>query len=165
MTRVTAQLREPCTQTDAQVATAGRPAGHWTRVQDSPTVVSTVTRTRILPWWNIFYMPVDEHILRSYNLTSKFAFMAYWSNWQTPWITLYPLNMPVQFRYRLGTINTGNTGNSIAVIEWLLLIQKCFASTGMVPFCQYSFYSGSLPKVWYRLAVHNRYQNVTGKEL
>ena len=25
--------------------------------------------------------------------------------------------MPVQFRYRLSTINTGNTGNSIAVIE------------------------------------------------
>ena len=75
-----------------------------------------------------------------------------------------PVNMPVQFRYRLSTVNTGNTDNSIAVIEWVL-IQKCFASTGMVPFCQYSFYSGSLPKVWYRLAVHNWYQNVTGKEL
>ena len=66
-----------------------RPVGHWTRVQDSRTVASTVTRTQILLWWNIFYVPVDEHIQRSYTLTSKFAFMAYWSNWQTLWITLF----------------------------------------------------------------------------
>ena len=32
----------------------------WTlnRLQDSPTVVSTVTRTRISLWWNILYVPV-----------------------------------------------------------------------------------------------------------
>ena len=66
-----------------------RPVRHWTRVQDSPTVASAVTRTQILLWWNIFYVPVDEHIQRSYTLTSKFAFMAYWSNWQTLWITLF----------------------------------------------------------------------------
>ena len=53
-TGLPAQLREPCTQSGARVATAGRPVGHWTRVQDSPTVASTVTRTRILLWWNIF---------------------------------------------------------------------------------------------------------------
>ena len=34
------------------------PVGHWTRLQDSPTVVSTVTRTRISLWWNILYAPV-----------------------------------------------------------------------------------------------------------
>ena len=66
-----------------------RTVGHWTRVQDNPTVASAVTRTRILLRWNIFYVPVDEHIQRSFTLTSKFAFMAYWSNWQTLWITLY----------------------------------------------------------------------------
>ena len=43
-----------------------RPVRHWTRVQDSPTVASAVTRTQILLWWNIFYVPVDEHIQRSY---------------------------------------------------------------------------------------------------
>ena len=32
--------------------------GHWTRLQDSPTVVSTVTRTRISLWWNILYVPM-----------------------------------------------------------------------------------------------------------
>ena len=86
----TAQLPEPCTQTGAQVVTtAGRLVGHWTRVQDSPTVASTVTQTRILVWWNVFYVPVDEHIQRSYTLTSKFVSTAYWSDWQTPWTTLY----------------------------------------------------------------------------
>ena len=45
---VAAWLRKPCTQTGAQGATADRPVGHWTRLQDSPTVASTVTRTRIL---------------------------------------------------------------------------------------------------------------------
>ena len=62
----------------SRVATADRPVGHWTRVR---TVASTVTRTRILLWWNILYVPVDEHIQRSYTVTSKFAFIAYWSNW------------------------------------------------------------------------------------
>ena len=32
--------------------------GHWTRLQDSPPVVWTVTRTRISLWWNILYVPV-----------------------------------------------------------------------------------------------------------
>ena len=58
-----------------------QPVGHCTRVQDSRTVASTVTRTRILLWWNILYVPVDEHIQQSYTVTSKFAFIAYWSNW------------------------------------------------------------------------------------
>ena len=62
-------------------ATADWPVEHWTQLQDSPTVASTVTRTRIPLWWNILYVPVDEHIQRSYTLTSKFAFIAYWSNW------------------------------------------------------------------------------------
>ena len=39
-----------------QGATADWPVGHWTRLQDSPTVVSTVTRTRISLWWNILYV-------------------------------------------------------------------------------------------------------------
>ena len=34
------------------------PVGHWTQLQDSPTVVSTVTRTRISLWWNTLYVPV-----------------------------------------------------------------------------------------------------------
>ena len=58
-----------------------RPVGHWTRVKDSRTVASTVTRTLTLLWWSILYVPVDEHIQRSYTVTSKFAFIAYWSNW------------------------------------------------------------------------------------
>ena len=66
-----AWLRKPCTQTGAQGATADRPVGHWTRLQDSPTVASTVTRTRILLWWNLFYVSVDEHIQRSYTLTQN----------------------------------------------------------------------------------------------
>ena len=55
---IAAWLRTPCTQTGAQGATAHCPVGHWTRLQDSPTVVSTVTRTRISLWWNILYVPV-----------------------------------------------------------------------------------------------------------
>ena len=55
---VAAWLRTPCTQTGAQGATADWPVGHWTRLQDSPTVVSTVTWTRISLWWNILYVPV-----------------------------------------------------------------------------------------------------------
>ena len=56
-TRARDMLRTPCTQTGAQGATAD-PVGHWIRLQGSPTVVSTVTRTRISLWWNMLYVPV-----------------------------------------------------------------------------------------------------------
>ena len=55
---IAAWLRTLCTQTGAQGASADWPVGHWTRLQDSPTVVSKVTRTRISLWWNILYVPV-----------------------------------------------------------------------------------------------------------
>ena len=55
---IAAWLRTPCTQTGAQGVSADWPVGHWTRLQDSPAVVSTVTRTRISLWWNILYVPV-----------------------------------------------------------------------------------------------------------
>ena len=45
----------------SSVHTGRRPSSDcrlWTRLQDSPTVVSTVTRTRITLWWNILHMPV-----------------------------------------------------------------------------------------------------------
>ena len=41
------------------VHTDRRPRSYcWIRLQGSPTVVSTVTRTRISLWWNILYVPV-----------------------------------------------------------------------------------------------------------
>ena len=64
---IAAWLRTPCTQTGAQGATAD-PVGHWIRLQGSPTVVSTVTRTRISLWWNMLYVPVPgwTHSMKLY---------------------------------------------------------------------------------------------------
>ena len=74
---VTAQLRNPCTQAGGRVATADWPVGHWTRVQGSPTVDSTVTRTLVK--YNLHASGWNTQ--RSFTQTSKFAFITYWSNW------------------------------------------------------------------------------------